>query len=170
MKRVLPFVFPAAALLIVAFLAFRWYGQRTAQSDIASKLDEGVQIEELSETERSSVMRGAGDYKSVNLESAEPLDQPGVGQVRYEIADGKVKFSVFGTLPELEQGHYQVWLKDVNSEVVKKAFVLEYTKSGYTGSAAISQDVLPFEVLVTREMTDDDTPEDVVLRGVIEKE
>lgn len=169
MKRVLPFIFPVAALLIVAFLAFRWYGQQSQSNGDIAEFGEGVEIEELSEAERSRVMQGAGDYTSVSLEQPNEATEPAAGQVRYEVSDGKIRFSVFGNLPELASGFYQVWLKATDSEAIRKAFVLEMAKGGYTGSAAISEETLPFEVLVTREQNDDDTPEEVVLRGVVTK-
>lgn len=163
MKKALPFVFPVAALLLVAFLAFRWYGQRTQPTGEISEFGEGVEIEELSGAELDKVMKGAGDYKTVTLEgSAEAM-----GTVRYEVEDGKVRFSVSADLPTITAGQYQVWLKATDSEAIRKAFVLEDSKSGFMGSAAISEETLPFEVLVTREMSDDNTPEDVVLRGVL---
>lgn len=166
MKKVLPFVFPVAALLLVAFLAFRWYGQRTDRTGEISQFGEGVEIEELSSSELDSVIKGVGDYKTVELEGGDDV----LGGIRYEIADGKVTFSVSASLPELEEGVYQVWLKATDSEATRKAFKLEYAKGGFMGSAAISAETLPFEVLVSREMSEDDIIEDIVLRGVISQD
>lgn len=169
MKKALPFVFPVAALLLVAFLAFRWYGQQTTPEGDIAEFGEGVEIEELSSTELDNVIKGVGDFETIELEPAsEEQATQALGGVRYEIADGRVRFSVSASLPELESGMYQVWLKATDSDAVRKAFVLEYSKGGYMGSAAISEETLPFEVLVTREETDDDTPEEVILRGVLE--
>ena len=165
MQRFLPFIFPAIALVVVAFLAFRWYGDRTTRTGDIGQFGEGVEIEELSDAERQKVMRGALDLKTVTLQGTGET----TGQVRYEIVDGKVRFSVSADLPEIDRGLYQVWLKDVDSAATKKAFTLDMGKGGYTGSAAISEDTLPFEVLVTRELADDNTPEDVLLRGIIAK-
>jgi hypothetical protein len=166
MKKALPFVFPVAALVLVAFLAFRWYGQQTTRTGEISEFGEGIAIEELSNSELDSVIKGTGDYKTVALEGGEDV----LGGIRYEIADGKVRFSVSASLPELETGMYQVWLKATDSEAIKKAFRLEYAKGGFMGSAAISEETVPFEVLVSREMSDDDTLEEIVLRGVISQE
>lgn len=163
MKKLLPFVFPVAALLLVAFLAFRWYGQRTKPTGEITPFGEGVEIEDLSTAEQDKVMKGVGDYKTVTLTGSGEA----MGTVRYEVADGKVRFSVSADLPEITAGKYQVWLKATDSEAIRKAFVLEDSKSGFMGSAAISDETLPFEVLVTRELSDDNTPEDVVLRGVV---
>ncbi|HEX7018342.1 MAG TPA: hypothetical protein VF209_05560 [Patescibacteria group bacterium] len=167
MKKVLPFVFPVAALLIVLFLAYRWYGQRVDRVGDVGPGGEGVEIEELSDAEREEIMRGAGDYETVNLTAGE--GQTASGRVRYDVQDERVSFSVSADLADLEAGFYQVWLKSPDSEAMTKAFTLEMGKGGYTGTGAVSADQLPLEVVVTRELNDDDTPEDVVLRATIEK-
>lgn len=172
MKKFLPFVFPAAALMIVAILAFRWYSSQTQPvGEVGpATFAEGVQIEDLSTTEQNQVMLGVGDYQTVMLEPNQSSDSAEMmGQVRYELADGKVKFSVMAGLPILSQGQYQVWLKSVDSEALRKAFVLEFSKGGYLGSAAISEDVLPFEVILSQESVDDASIEQVLMRGVIAK-
>lgn len=163
MKKALPFVFPVAALLLVAFLAFRWYGQRTERTGEITEFGEGIAIEELSGSELDSVIKGTGDYKSVTMTGSDEA----MGTIRYEIADGKVRFSVNADLPELESGMYQVWLKATDSEAIRKAFVLDQSKAGFMGSASISAETLPFEVVVTRELSDDATPEQEVLKGTI---
>jgi hypothetical protein len=175
MKKFLPFVFPLLALCVVLFLGYRWYATKTNRTEgKISDFGEGVKIEELSQAEierlkstpAPSGTPGAKDTKSVDLKGADTAQ----GQVRYEVKDGRVSFSVIATLPELSTGKYQVWLKQVNGETKKKAFVLELTKSGYMGSAAISADTLPFEVIVTKETKDDDQMEATVLSGTLQKE
>lgn len=169
MKKYLPFVFPAAALVIVALLAFRWYNmQTTTPGEVGpSSFAEGVQIEDLTDTERNQVMLGAGDFETTMLENSEQAPADTMGQVRYEIMDGKVRFSVMAGLPELTAGQYQVWLKDIESDAIRKAFALEFSKGGHLGSAAISEEVLPFELIVSEEMVDDDQPEKIIMRGQI---
>lgn len=166
MKKVLPFVFPAIALLIIMFLAYRWYSLRTQRTPEISRFGEGVEIENLSNDEQSSVLRGVGDYKKVTL-SAEDEKATATGEVRYETSDDKVKFSVVANLPKPTKGSYQVWLKQVDGEVIKPAFSLQLLKGGYIGSAALDVDALPFEVVITQEETTDSTPEHVLLRGVV---
>jgi hypothetical protein len=165
MKKVLPFVFPALAVLIILFLGYRWYNLRTARTPEISKFGEGVEIEDLTAAEQDSVRRGVGDFKSVTLRG----EGETLGTVRYEIKDGKVRFSVTAMLPELTAGQYQVWLKQVGGEGIKPAFVLEDSKSGYMGSAAIDESSLPFEIVVSKEQRPDSTMEEVLLRGTIEK-
>lgn len=172
MKKYLPFVFPVAAFVIVGLLAFRWYNLQTQPAGEvgSSSFAEGVQIEDLTDTERNQVMLGAGNIETIELQNSDEAGDEVMGQLRYEIIDGRVRFSVMAGMPELNQGMYQVWLKDVNSDAVRKAFVLDFSKGGYLGSAAISEDVLPFEVIVSKEMTDDDQIETVLMRGVVADE
>jgi len=181
MKKYVPFVFPAAAVLVVVFLTYRWYSHNTTGVGQISEFAEGIEIEELTTDEQSGVMRGVGDISTIDLtpeqpKSDQPTSSPAAspapavrGQVRYEIAAGKVRFSVNAALPELTDGTYQVWLKDVAADAFKKAFVLEMGKAGYMGSAAIDEETLPFEVVVSREVTQANAPSDVLLRGTIEK-
>jgi hypothetical protein len=177
MKRFTPFIFPIIVLLIVGFLAWRWYDLRAERA--AQRLDfgEGVEIENLTDDERSEVTRGVGDFETVELErpeteeGREPLagTEMATGVFRYEVRDNRVRFSVMANLPESSEGRYQVWLKEVDGEGVRRAFVLVPGKGGFEGSAAVSAELLPFEVLVTRELSDDDTVEDVILRGRVNK-
>jgi len=167
MKKYLPYVFPSLAILIVIFLVFRWYSLNTKQTGEISKFAEGVEIENLSQTQAQETLNGAGDYKTEDLKS---FDETSSGQLRYEVADGKVKFSVYANLPELKSGEYQVWLRDLNGKTSRKAFVLEDGKGGFMGSAAISSEVLPFEVVVSRENTTDNEIEEIILTGILDKE
>lgn len=168
MKKFLPFVFPALALLIVMFLAYRWFDLKDNTMDKKDVLSEGVQIEELSQEEQNSFLQGMDDYKSKDLK---PLaDTEGMGTIRYDIKDNVIKFNVQAELPELTSGIYQVWLKSPDSGVLRKAFVLESTKGGFAGSAAISAETLPFEVVVSKEMMDDGVMETMLLEGMLSTE
>ncbi len=166
MKKILPFIFPAAATLIVLLLAWRWFSMKTQREDVEAPFAEGVEIENLSESELNDVLQGVGDYSTVSMTSE---SEGAMGQIRYEIADGRVKLSINASLPELEEGEYQVWFKEVEGDALRKAFILEMSKGGYLGNAAISESVLPFEVLVSKEVRPDDEVEEVLLRGVVAK-
>jgi hypothetical protein len=169
MKKVLPFVFPLVALIIVVFLAYRWYNLNTAnRTGQINDVGEGVEIEDLSEAERNNIVRGVGDFKQVELKTA-PGNDEAAGGIRYEVKDGKVRFSVTADLPTIAGGRYQVWIKS-GDQPTQKAFILEATKGGYLGSAAVSATELPLEITVTREMTDDDTMESTILLGNIPRE
>lgn len=168
MKKFLPFLFPLIALIIVGVLIFRWYNSQTANKqgkipDFAA----GTQIEQLSSTDSTRLKKGAKDLATVDMKGGQDM----MGEIRYEVKDGKVLFSVIANLPPAENAQYQVWLQEVNGEAKKKAFVLAADKGGYIGSGSISADTLPFEVVVSLEKNkDDDQMETVVLRGVIQKE
>jgi isocitrate dehydrogenase len=166
MKKFLPFVFPLAATIIVLLLAFRWYSART-QRETTTPMAEGVQIENLSESELKNVLRGVGDVKTVNMTSE---TEEVAGSIRYEIVDGKVRLSVTANLPELTEGQYQVWFKEANKEKAQPAFVLEDGKAGFIGSAAIDQDSLPLEIIVSKELRPDNEIEQVLLRGTVAQE
>ncbi len=157
MKKFYPYVLPSLALIIVLFLAYRWYVVRT-QRDGMIGTTEGVQIEDLNTQELDRVMKGVGDFKSTELSGEE-----GTGSVRYEISDTKVLFSVTANLVEDD---YSVWVLGPGDTKPTKAFDLEYLKGGYTGSASLPVSELPLEVMVARGMGS----EQVVLSGTVEAE
>lgn len=160
MKRIYPYIFPAVALLFVLFLLFRWYSLRTQREGMTSLLNEDVMIEELSD---GNMMMGVDDYDTVELTGDDPTY---LGEVRYEIADDQLLFSVSTSLPAPANGHYQVWLRQDDAQ--RKAFKLEYAKGGYMGSASIDASTLPLEVVVSQELFDDNLLETVLLTGMIE--
>lgn len=165
MKKLYPYIFPAVSLLFVFFLLFRWYNLRTQREGMTSLLSDGVKIENLDPKEASSFLKGTRDYKTADLQG----EGTNMGEIRYEVQDGKVLFTVSATLPELKSGEYQVWLKETTGEGKRKAVVLEYTKGGYMGSASLNAETLPFEVIVSKEMKKDDSLEETVLKGVIQE-
>ncbi len=167
MKKFLPFLFPLIALVIVFVLVFRWYNTQTANKqgkipDFAA----GTSIDPLSQTDSTRLKKPAKDTLTVDMQGTGNA----IGQIRYEIKDGKVQFSVIANLPAPKDGVYQVWLQAVNGESKKKAFTLELDKGGYIGSGSISADTLPFEVVVSLEKNNDDSMETPLLRGVIQKD
>lgn len=161
MNKYLPFVFPLAALLIVLFLAFRWFSMQTNRS---ADIGEGVEIEDLT-LEQESMLRGTDDLQQVELQTPD-TETEGQGDIRYKISDERVRFSVNANLPQPE-GFYQVWVR--SGETQQKAFRLLPDKGGFMGSAALNQSALPFEVIVSQETEDDDQLEQVILRGRIEE-
>lgn len=171
MKKVLPFIFPLVALVIVVFLAMRWYSHHTTRPQgetSQTEFAEGEKIEDLSASEAGKLRRPVRDLSTVDLKGSDSAS--GSGQVRYEISDGKLYFSVIANLPHLDQGFYQVWLKDPSSDSRKKAFTLQENKGGFMGDGAISASTLPFDVVVTKKTVDDDELGDVMLQGSIQKD
>lgn len=172
MKKFQPYIFPAVALLIVIFLLYRWYDMRNGQATRPIEFGEGVEIENLSQTELGSVLRGAEDVQTIELQPENQADAEttAAGVIRYDVEDDKIRFSVMAELPELAQGAYQVWLKEIGGNGIRKAFSLEPGKGGMTGSAAVSTELLPFEVVVSKEENvADDTLESILLKGMIEQ-
>lgn len=165
MKKYLPFIFPTIAVLIVIFLAIRWYNLNTSNGQVNDFADD-IEIESI---EGDQVMVGEGVNDTSEAELMTP-DGQSQGAVRYQLDDQKVKMTVMGSLPEITEGQYQVWLKQIDGEAMKKAFVLSQLKGGFIGSAAISREVFPFEVVVTKEIENDDQPEDFLLRAVLTEE
>lgn len=167
MKKLYPYIFPAVALLFVLFLLFRWYNLRTQREGMTSLLNEEVMISELSDEEASKLMMGASDYDTAQLTGEDPTM---MGEVRYEVTDGELMFSVSADLPMITTGRYQVWLRQTEGAAQRKAFALTDSKAGYIGSAVIDAGTLPLEVVVSREMTDDTLLEEVLLTGTISAE
>lgn len=165
LKKYYPFIVPAIALILVIFLAFRWYNLRTQRQDMAN---EDIQIETLTEEEEREIVQGTEDVSTVPLESE--VEEPIRGQVRYRVQDDRVLVNVSADLPQ-EEGVYQVWVKPEDAEEPRAAFELTMNKGGYTGSGSLSADLLPLEVIVSQEMSPEDvTLETALLRGTIEPE
>lgn len=171
MKKYAPYIFPAIVVVVMGLLVYRWYANRPAPT--ADIFSEGVEIENLSQEERAQALSSASDYLSSQLtptpaamEDAE-LKEMAEGTVRYEIDGDRVRFGVIANLPESEEA-YQVWLREVAGETTRLAFELEMGKGGYVGSAALSSELLPFEVLITRQ-TVEPTAENILFTAVIEQ-
>lgn len=165
MKKYTPYIFPLVVLSVVFLLVFRWYSMRTQRLE-PDTFAEGVEIENLSEDELVNSINGVGDYEVVDLTASEEEAQ---GEIRYEIVDEKVRFSVMANLPESDMS-YHVWLKEVDGDAIREVFTLEPGKGGYIGSAALPSELLPFEVIVTEGSDGVDAAETNVLRGVIQAE
>jgi len=161
-KKYSPFIIPIISLLLVLFLAFRWYNLRTQRDQ--NNLFQEVEIENLSE--KDQIVIGAPDTSTVQLK---PEDESlASGQVRYRFVDDRLLFSVSADLPQEEAVTYQVWISPKDEGFYQKAFVLTYSKGGYTGSASVSRDQLPLEVVVSREADSNDQEiEQELLRGLI---
>jgi hypothetical protein len=155
MKKIYPYILPTIALVIIIFLTIRWYTQRTEQSGQITPFGESIEIESITEEEANEILKGADDLQSVSMQTEKESDSDS-GEIRYEVKDDKVYFSVSAQLEQIISGEYQVWLKDPNSEEVKKAFVLNYGKVGYFGSASLSKKSLPLEVIVSKELNNSD--------------
>lgn len=161
LKKYYPFVFPTLSLILVLILAFRWYNLRTQREELTT--EEPIQIQNLTEEEQA-IVKGVEDVASTELTG----EASASGQVRFSVKEDRLLLSVQADLPELTEGNYQVWLKGKDQVEFKKAFVLDYGKAGYTGSAAVGVEIAPVSVKVSREMIDDDKIEQEILSGLVE--
>lgn len=144
LQNLLPYLFPLLAVVLVVVMFARWYKGQTAEAPV-SLLDSQLEVESLPAQVQDSVIKGASDYQMLNMSGSEQA----VGEVRYQIKDDKLSFTVTANLPS-DQEEYAVWLADQNTEAKKRVFNLKYSKAGYVGSAVISAEVLPVKVLVSK--------------------
>jgi len=173
LKKYAPYIFPLLVFLLVFFLIFRWFQLRSERANNELNFSEGIQIENLSEDEQISILRGAGDFDTVELapeeaeESDETMTIPEIsGLIRYEIVDGKVRFSVIVTADQ--EAAYYVWLHDADTNELSPAFALEAGKGGWVGTAAINTDLLPVEVVVSTSNDKNSVLDSVILRGMLQ--
>ncbi len=164
LKKYYPFIVPTIALLLVIFLAFRWYNLRTQRDDSSGQTQ--VEIENLTE-EEVDIVQGADDVSTVPLESEG--EQIVSGRVRYTIQDERVLLNVSAELEQQEANTYQVWIRPEGQDDAQKALILDYGKGGYIGSAALSTEKLPLEIIISEEMNAEDEQVEIpLLRGVVE--
>lgn len=159
LQNLLPYLFPLIAIILVVMMFARWYKGKTADAPV-SLLDSQLEVESLPAQVQDSVIKGATDYKMLNMIG---IDQA-AGEVRYQIKDGKLSFTVTAILPNSKE-EYAVWLTDINGDAKKRVFNLKYSKAGYIGSAMVSDDVLPIKVLVSK--ASDLMLEDILLQAEI---
>jgi len=168
MKKALSFLFPLAALLLIAILAFRWMTNKPAapQGSI-SQSAEGIEISDFTDDDLSP--QGVEDMESVKLSS--PTGEASAqGQIRYaqDEANNKTQFTVAATLPELnaDEGFYQLWFEGDKGR--KKAMKLVIGKGGFMGEGALTSDFDTVKVLISKEKVDDDTLEELRLEGTLD--
>ena len=144
LQALLPYLFPLIAIIFVVIMFARWYKGKTNESPV-SLLDSKLQVESLSKEMQNSIIKGATDYEMLDMQG---VDQA-VGELRYQIKDDKLSFTVTANLPASKED-YAVWLTDLNGDAKKRVFNLAYSKAGYVGSAMVSADVLPVRIVVAK--------------------
>lgn len=178
MKKIVPFIFPLVAFLIVLFLLYRWYTIQVVRRGQINLNGSQTQVEELSTFPTPVVsptarigadsVRGAADLKTIPLSpvasgSAELPLTP--GSIRYQVVDQAMELTVFADLPNLTAGQYQVWVQQGSS--LTKAFTLVAEKGGYTGSMTLPLSRLPVEMTVSWEQFNDNKLEQSLLKASI---
>ena len=136
----------------------RWYKGKTAETPI-SLLDDQLTVESLSDEMENDIIKGASDYSMIDMQGV----GQSAGEVRYQISDDKLSFTVSAILPESTED-YAVWL--VDGDAKKRVFNLKYSKAGFIGSAMVPADVLPVKVVVAK--ASDLMLEDMLLQAEIE--
>jgi len=158
LQSLLPYLFPLIAIILVVVMFARWYKGKTAEAPV-SLLDSQLEVESLPAQMQDSIIKGATDYKMLNMIG---VDQA-VGELRYQIKDDKLSFTVTANLPSSKE-EYAVWLSDMDGTAKKRVF---NSKAGYVGSAMVSDDILPVKVLVSK--ASDLMLEDILLQTEIVK-
>lgn len=168
MKKYTPYIFPLIVVVIVFFLVYRWFSLRTQRDTQQASYGEEIQVDSLDPEQLQNVMRGSKNVSTTQLEPTETTPEAtGRGSIRYEAINGKVNFTVSADLPESEET-YSVWIRSKDGDDLTKAFSLEMGKGGYMGSAAIPQERLPLEVIVSTATQKSDVMNAVILKGTIE--
>ncbi len=144
LQALLPYLFPSIAIIFVVIMFARWYKGKTAESPV-NLLNSQLQVESLPKEVQNDIIKGATDYQMLDMQG---VDQA-VGELRYQIKDDKLSFTVTANLPASRED-YAVWLTDLNGDAKKRVFNLVYSKAGYVGSAMVSANVLPVRVVVAK--------------------
>ncbi len=184
MRRLLPFIFPLIAFLIVVFLLIRWFNLRAPRAGQINLNDLKTQVEELLPDSRSDMnsprpassdssgLSSASDLPSISLEplaDATGSAQAAQGTVRYMTEDSQVKLQVFADLAPLSTGWYQVWTQSSGSAQPQRVAQLSSQKGGYVASFNLPLASLPTEIVISEESKNDAQLERILLKGRLEK-
>ena len=159
-KKFVPYIFPLLAFAFVVFMFIRWYSNRVAEQG-NGLLSSDLEIINLTQEEEESIILGTTDFSTVEMMAVGEAS----GEIRYQLLEEKLNFTVTANLPDSNVA-FVVWLKEVEGDAKKKVFTLTYSKAGFIGSASVPAEVLPVEVVVSKES--DLLLEDALLRGIIE--
>lgn len=159
-KSFLPYVLPVLSFILVAFMFIRWYKARTAEKPSDFLNSEAMQVQALPSDQQESLIKGTTDFETIALSSSSSA----TGEIRYQVKDSTLSFTLTANLPASEES-YAVWLQTPGTESRRRVFTLTENKAGFVGSASISAEVLPVDVIVTK--SSDLLLEDAVLTGNI---
>ncbi|MDR0463317.1 MAG: hypothetical protein LBG64_03810 [Pseudomonadales bacterium] len=166
-KKLLPFVLPIIALVLVVMVVARWYSDRTEESMNIPELTEGLEIENLSETELTALenmRRGVGNFQTVAMTGVH------TGEIRYEVQGDSVVVSVIANLPEGTLGQrYVLWSRDAENNFVQIS-ELQFLKGGFSAGLVVSIDRLPLTFIVSEDGLNAIAPENELLIGTIESQ
>lgn len=158
MKKFLPFVLPALVIIMIVYLGYQWYQKRVQDRIPVPEVTAGTEIENLSASELAlleNMQKGVGNYETIKMTGS------GIGEIRYEIRDGKALFSVNANLPTDNNETYTLYIKEASAADFTPSKQLEESKGGLFVSVAVAIDKLPVAVEVRQGST-------VVLSGEIQ--
>lgn len=148
MKKYLSIGLPLVAILVIGFFAFRWYRERTAERLNVPEVTAGTEIENLSNSELEALaqqQKGLGNFKVLTMASEV---EEGQGEIRYEIKDDRVLFTVIANLDTHNHQTYQLWLKEALGTEFTASKLLVENKGGLQASTMVAVEKLPIMIEV----------------------
>ena len=148
MKKYLPFILPVLALLLVAYFGWRWYRGLTTEEIAPPEVTAGTPIEDLSGDELArleALRQGRGDFQTIKMEAT---GDEALGEIRYQMADGKALFSLNANLPTNDNQIYHLYVKKNGQSDFQDVQTLSYEKGGLLASSSVSVEDLPAEIEV----------------------
>lgn len=153
--KYLPFLLPILAIVVMIFLAWRWYAMQTKTPVVTPATSPKIEIENLGNDDQAlltQLTQGQGDYQTVKMIVANATETVGAATLRYDVQDEVTLVSVFADLEALKTGeNYQVWLNPVGTDEWQPSDLLTLQKAGYIASLAVKTEALPMGVKITRE-------------------
>ncbi len=167
MKKILPIVIVATALVASACTPSNWFGRGNEPK--VSDYGAGIEIEDLSQQSKDEFLRTpVADLETLNLEQpSQTADAAkGSGVVRYQIEGETVTLLVTTDLDTVK-APYTVWVRGMDMDNLTMAFALQPGKGGAWGSASVPASRLPLEVLVAGTDSKAEVLEKTILKVVV---
>ncbi len=162
MKKYTPYLLVFLVVFILGILFFRW---RAANRPTPQITPEGISVENLTEDEAQSLIKGTQDYQEVSFEPSS--SEPAMGSVRYFIKDGQLKFSAITQLSSKNDLDYVLWVRSLNSGDFKQVARLKLVKGGMIGSGSLSIQALPIEVIISTAQSPEEVLNQAVMTAII---
>ena len=153
--KYLPFLLPVLAIIVMIFLAWRWYAMQTKTEVMVPPTSPKIEIESLNSDDQAlltQLSKGQGDYQTTKMTIVNANETIGIATLRYEIQEDITLVSIFADLESLgEEEKYQVWLSPAGTDEWQPSDLLVLQKAGYIASLAVKTEVLPMKIKITRE-------------------
>jgi hypothetical protein len=161
LKKLLPFVLPLIALILIIIIVSRWYRGQTNNSIATPEYTEGLEIENLSQSELEAlenIKQGLGDYQKVDFTGVY------TGEVRYEVKEDRLFLSITANLPETAAA-YTLWL--TSGATTTRSNDLTLSKTGYHTALVTTIDKLPLTLIISEDTANAATPSKELLRATV---